>query len=70
MKINGKQVEMNEESGNFACECGKKYSVKTSLNRHRKSCNAQNLMKQSESDNEQSIEDTISFSLYYNEEKD
>ena len=60
---------MNGETGNFVCECGNKYSVKSNLNRHRKSCNAQNIMEQSESDDEQFIEGTVPFSLYYNEEK-
>jgi len=39
------------------------------IKRHRKNCNIQNLIKSSENDDEQFIENMISFSLHYNEKK-
>ena len=47
---------MNKEQGNFICECGKDFSIQSNLRRHQKTCNAQNLMEQSGSEREQSIE--------------
>ena len=55
---------MNEGTEDFVCECERNYMIKMNLERHKKICNAQNLREQSESDDEQSIEDTVPFSLY------
>ena len=52
VQING---ERRTDDGMFICQCGKRYKQVQSLNRHRRSCTASNLMERPEIEREHSV---------------